>query len=105
MWIFPSAVVALLIALSLPLGCYLEWIIEGRYPAPSWLSQLERRFDTGPPELEAIRLLPDLVQHLPVRGGVCPLEPSALGMAEPRRQRDAGPLYDLQYRHFLPEQH
>jgi K+-transporting ATPase ATPase A chain len=48
MWIFPSAVVALLIGLSFPLGRYLEWIIEGRYPAPSWLSRLERRLDTGP---------------------------------------------------------
>jgi K+-transporting ATPase ATPase A chain len=48
MWAFPLLVVGLLVGFSFPLGRYLEWIIEGRYPAPAWLSRLERRFDTGP---------------------------------------------------------
>ncbi len=48
MWIFPVGAVALLVGLSFPLGRYLEWVIEGRYAAPSWLSRLERRLDTGP---------------------------------------------------------
>ena len=48
MWIFPLVVVVLLVGLSFPLGRYLEWIIEGRYAPPPWLSWLERRIDTGP---------------------------------------------------------
>jgi K+-transporting ATPase ATPase A chain len=48
MWTFAVAVVALLVGLSFPLGRYLEWIVEGRYAAPRWLSWLERRIDTGP---------------------------------------------------------
>jgi len=48
MWTFPLIVLALLVGLSFPLGRYLEWVIEGRYSAPPWLSRLERRLDTGP---------------------------------------------------------
>jgi K+-transporting ATPase ATPase A chain len=48
MWVFPVVVVLLLVGLSLPLGRWLEWVIEGRYEPPRWLSWLERRIDTGP---------------------------------------------------------
>ncbi|HVS34334.1 MAG TPA: potassium-transporting ATPase subunit KdpA [Gemmataceae bacterium] len=48
MWTFAAVVVLLLVGLSFPLGCCLEWIIDGRYAPPRWLAWLERRIDTGP---------------------------------------------------------
>src|SRR3984885_5550638 len=48
MWILPVLILATTIVLSIPLGRYLAWIIDGRYHAPSWLQWFERRLDTGP---------------------------------------------------------
>jgi K+-transporting ATPase ATPase A chain len=47
-WLFPLAVLGIAVALSLPAGRYLTWIMDGRYRPPGWLAWLERRFDTGP---------------------------------------------------------
>jgi potassium-transporting ATPase potassium-binding subunit len=46
-WILPALLVAVTIALSVPLSIYLAWIMDGRYKAPAWLAWVERRFDTG----------------------------------------------------------
>jgi K+-transporting ATPase ATPase A chain len=48
MWLLPILIVGTSIALSIPVGFYLAWIMDGRYRRPRWLCWLEQRFDTGP---------------------------------------------------------
>lgn len=48
MWILPLLILFTTILLSIPLGRYLAWIIDGRYHAPAWLQWIERKVDTGP---------------------------------------------------------
>jgi potassium-transporting ATPase potassium-binding subunit len=47
-WLLPIVVIGASVALSLPVGRYLAWIMDGRYRAPSWLAWVEGRMDTGP---------------------------------------------------------
>lgn len=47
-WFLPILIVGTTVALSIPVGYYLAWIIDGRYRAPRWLHWLEQRVDTGP---------------------------------------------------------
>jgi K+-transporting ATPase ATPase A chain len=46
-WILPLLIVGTTIPLSIPVGYYLAWIMDGRYRAPRWLLWLESRLDTG----------------------------------------------------------
>jgi K+-transporting ATPase ATPase A chain len=46
--LFPLLVVAVTVALSVPVGRYLAWIMDGRYAPPAWLWRLEALVDTGP---------------------------------------------------------
>src|SRR6478752_10374636 len=46
-WSLPIYITATTIALSIPLGFYLAWIMDGKYRAPRWLRWLEERVDTG----------------------------------------------------------
>jgi K+-transporting ATPase ATPase A chain len=46
-WSLPVYITATTIVLSIPLGFYLAWIMDGRYRAPRWLRWLESRVDTG----------------------------------------------------------
>ncbi len=46
-WFLPLLIVGTTILLSIPVGFYLAWIVDGRYRAPGWLRWLERRLDTG----------------------------------------------------------
>ncbi|HEY7152532.1 MAG TPA: potassium-transporting ATPase subunit KdpA [Gemmataceae bacterium] len=46
-WFLPLLIVGTTIALSIPVGFYLAWIMEGHYRAPSWLRWLEQRLNTG----------------------------------------------------------
>jgi K+-transporting ATPase ATPase A chain len=48
MWLLPALIVITTIVLSIPVGLYLAWIMDGRYRAPRWLHWLEARFNTGP---------------------------------------------------------
>jgi K+-transporting ATPase ATPase A chain len=48
MWLLPLLIVATTVALSIPVGRYLAWIMDGRYRPPRWLRWLEQRLDTGP---------------------------------------------------------
>jgi potassium-transporting ATPase potassium-binding subunit len=48
MWLLPLLIVCITVVLSIPVGLYLAWIMDGRYPAPRWLAWIEKRFDTGP---------------------------------------------------------
>ncbi|HWG41788.1 MAG TPA: potassium-transporting ATPase subunit KdpA [Gemmataceae bacterium] len=47
-WFLPLLIVGTTIVLSIPVGLYLAWIMDGRYRAPAWLRWLERRLNTGP---------------------------------------------------------
>lgn len=46
-WLLPILIVLTTFVLSIPVGLYLAWIMEGRYSPPRWLRWLERRVDTG----------------------------------------------------------
>src|ERR1700757_3105355 len=48
MWLLPLLIVGITIALSVPVGFYLAWVIDGRYRAPGWLAGIEARVNTGP---------------------------------------------------------
>src|SRR5258708_6191453 len=47
-WLLPLLIVGTAALLSLLVGRYLAWVIDGRYRAPRWLGWLEGRLDTGP---------------------------------------------------------
>jgi len=47
-WILPLIIVATTVALSVPVGLYLAWVMDGRYHAPPWLRRVEGWLDTGP---------------------------------------------------------
>jgi K+-transporting ATPase ATPase A chain len=47
-WFLPLLIVGTTIVLSIPVGLYLAWIVDGRYRAPAWLRWLEGRLNTGP---------------------------------------------------------
>jgi potassium-transporting ATPase potassium-binding subunit len=48
MWLLPVLIVLTTVALSIPAGCYLAWINDGRYRAPRWLRGIEQCLSTGP---------------------------------------------------------
>src|SRR6516162_7317579 len=48
MWTLPFLIVVTTVVLSIPVGLYLAWIMDGRYRPPRWLRWLEERLDTGP---------------------------------------------------------
>jgi potassium-transporting ATPase potassium-binding subunit len=48
MWFLPALIVLTTLALSIPVGLYLAWIMDGRYRAPRLLSWFEGRLNTGP---------------------------------------------------------
>src|SRR5205085_10229168 len=47
-WLLPLLLVATAVVLSVPVGLYLAWVMDGRYRAPRLLRWLEARLDTGP---------------------------------------------------------
>jgi K+-transporting ATPase ATPase A chain len=47
-WFLPLLVIVTTVLLSIPLGRYLAWVLDGRYRAPRWLRWVEGRLDTGP---------------------------------------------------------
>ena len=47
MWLLPILIVGTAVALSIPIGRYLAWIIDGRFKAPRFLGWFERQVDTG----------------------------------------------------------
>ncbi|HEV3438792.1 MAG TPA: potassium-transporting ATPase subunit KdpA [Gemmata sp.] len=48
MWLLPALIVVLSVSLSIPVGRYLAWIIDGKFRPPAPLRWIERQLDTGP---------------------------------------------------------
>jgi K+-transporting ATPase ATPase A chain len=48
MWLLPALIVLTSVALSIPVGLYLAWIMDGRYRAPRVLHWFEERLNIGP---------------------------------------------------------
>src|SRR5262245_10394902 len=46
-WILPLLVVGTTLGLSVPVGLYLAWLMDGRYAAPALLRRIETLLDTG----------------------------------------------------------
>jgi potassium-transporting ATPase potassium-binding subunit len=47
-WILPVLIVGVTVLLSVPVGRYLAWVMDGRYKPPRWLAWFEGRLNTGP---------------------------------------------------------
>ena len=47
-WFLPALILAVSVALAIPLGRYMTWIMEGHFRTPRWLRWIEQRIDTGP---------------------------------------------------------
>ena len=47
-WFLPLLIVVSAIALSLPAGRYLTWVMDGKVRPPRWLAWFEQRLNTGP---------------------------------------------------------
>src|SRR5438105_12989309 len=47
MWFLPALIVLSSVALSVPVGFYLAWVMDGRYRCPRPLRWLEARLNTG----------------------------------------------------------
>ena len=48
MWTLPILLIVTAVILSIPVGFYLAWIMDGKYKAPRPLAWIERRLDGGP---------------------------------------------------------
>jgi K+-transporting ATPase ATPase A chain len=48
MWLLPALIVVVSVALSIPVGRYLAWIVDGKFRPPSPFRWVERQLDTGP---------------------------------------------------------
>ena len=47
MWLLPVSIILVAVCLSIPVGRYLAWIIDGRFQAPKPLRWVERQLNTG----------------------------------------------------------
>jgi K+-transporting ATPase ATPase A chain len=47
-WLLPLLILLTTVLMSIPVGRYLAWLVDGRYQAPRWLAWIEQRLDTGP---------------------------------------------------------
>jgi K+-transporting ATPase ATPase A chain len=90
-WFLPLLIVGTTIALSIPVGLYLAWIMDGRYHAPRWMHWLEQRLNTGAQNWKQYALSLLLFNTLMFLFGfvilsmqsVAPLNPDDKGMLAP----------------------
>src|SRR5262245_22710915 len=47
-WFLPTAIVAVTVLLSFPMGRYLAWIMDGQYRPRGLFASIERLLNTGP---------------------------------------------------------
>lgn len=53
MWLLPILTVAIAVALAIPLGRYLAWVLDDKFTPPAPLHWFENRIDTGPQSWKA----------------------------------------------------
>src|SRR5579884_2783626 len=90
-WFLPLLIVGTTVALSIPVGFYLAWIMDGRYRTPRWLGWIEERLNTGPQSWKQYTLALLLFNTLMFIFGfvvlamqpAAPLNPDGKGMLAP----------------------
>ncbi len=114
-WLLPLVIVGTAIALSLPVGRFLAWVMDGRYRAPAWLRWLEGRVDSGAQNWKQYALALVLFNAVMFVFGfavlalqpVLPLNPDAKGMLAPTTIFNAVTsfLTNTNLQHYSGEQH
>jgi K+-transporting ATPase ATPase A chain len=76
-WLLPCLIVCLAVGLSVPVGLYLAWIMDGKHRCPPVLQWLEQRVDTGPQNWKqySVALLLFSTMTFAVAYGVLALQP------------------------------
>jgi potassium-transporting ATPase potassium-binding subunit len=114
-WFLPLLIVGTTIALSIPVGLYLAWLVDGRYRAPSVLRWLEQRLNTGPQEWKQYTLSLLLFNTIMFVFGfvvlavqpAAPLNPDGKGMLAPTTifHTTASFLTNTDLQHYAGEVH
>lgn len=114
-WLLPVLIIATTVLLSIPMGRYLAWIIDGRYRAPRWLAWFEQRLDTGPQDWKKYAtslLLFNMVMFLfgyavLQAQAYLPLNPDGRGTLSPSTVFDtiASFLTNTNLQHYSGDQH
>jgi K+-transporting ATPase ATPase A chain len=114
-WFLPLLIVGTTIVLSIPVGLYLAWIMDGHYRAPGWLRWLEQRLNTGQQNWKQYALSLLLFNTLMFIFGfvvlavqpAAPLNPDAKGMLAPTTifNTTASFLTNTNLQHYAGEVH
>jgi K+-transporting ATPase ATPase A chain len=117
MWTLPVLIIGVTVALSIPFGLYLAWIMDGRYreKAPKWLLRLEQLMDTGVQNWKQYAAALILVNTLMFVVGyvllslqpVMPLNPDGRGMLAPSTifNTTTSFLTNTNLQHYSGDQH
>jgi K+-transporting ATPase ATPase A chain len=114
-WLLPLLIVATTVVLSVPVGLYLAWVMDGRYRAPAPLRWLESRLNTGPQNWKQYALALVLFNAVMFVFGflvlslqpLLPLNPDGKGMLAPTTlfNTTASFLTNTNLQHYSGEQH
>jgi K+-transporting ATPase ATPase A chain len=114
-WFLPLLIVGTTIVLSIPVGLYLAWIMDGHYRTPGWLRWLEQRLNTGPQNWKQYALSLLLFNTLMFVFGfvvlavqpTAPLNPDGKGMLAPTTifNTTASFLTNTNLQHYAGEVH
>jgi K+-transporting ATPase ATPase A chain len=114
-WLLPLLLIAATVVLSVPVGLYLAWVMDGRYRAPGPLRWLEGRLNTGPQNWKQYALALVLFNTVMFVFGflvlalqpLLPLNPDGKGMLAPTTifNTTASFLTNTNLQHYSGEQH
>jgi K+-transporting ATPase ATPase A chain len=115
MWLLPLLIVGTTVVLSIPVGFYLAWIIDGKYSPPRALGWIEQRLDTGAQNWKQYTLallMFNLVMFIVSFGLLAlqpwlPLNPDEKGMLAPTTIFNTAVsfLTNTNLQHYAGEQH